>query len=71
MWKTLPETTLQGTVTHISGTETARIKITNCYAGAHVKLATGKWLMSQGGGRGNMGISKFEYWILRILAAVR
>ena len=50
-------------------TETANMKITSCYATAHAKLAGGNWMTCQGGGRGSMGLSEFEYWILMMLAA--
>ena len=62
---------LQGTVTHAAVTETDSMKITSCYATAHAELAGGHWLMCQGTGRGSMGLSQFECWILMMLAAVR
>ena len=52
-------------------TKTDGMKITSCYATAHAELAAGHWLMCQGSGRGSMGLSKFKYWILMMLAAVR
>ena len=47
------------------------MKITSCYAIAHAELAAGHWLMRQGSGGGSRGLSKFECWILMMLAAVR
>ena len=51
--------------------KTDSMKITSCYATAHAELAAGHWLMCQGSGRGSRGLSKFECWILMMLAAVR
>ena len=59
------------TVTDTVVTKTDSMKITSCFATTHVELAAGHWLMCQGSGRGSMGISKFECWILMMLAAVR
>ena len=52
-----------------AATETDSIKITNCYATTHAKLAAGHWLMCQGGGRESMGylssnIGFWWYWLL-------
>ena len=63
-------TVLQGTVTHAAATEIDSMKITSCYATAHAELPAGHWLICQGSGRGSMGLSKFECWILMMLAAV-
>ena len=60
-----------GTVTDTVVTKTDSIKTTSCYAIAHAELAAGRWLMCQGSGRGSRGLSKFECWILMVLAAVR
>ena len=51
--------------------ETYTMKITSYYMIAHSELAVGHWLMCQGSGQGSIGLSKFEYWILMILAVVR
>ena len=58
------------TVTDAVVTKTDNMKITICYATAHAELAAEHWLMCQGSGRGSMGLSKFECWILMMLAAV-
>ena len=47
------------------------MKIMSCLVTTHAELAAGHWLMCQGSGRGSMGLSKFECWILMMLAAVR
>ena len=62
---------LQGTVMDSAATETDSIKIMSRYATAHVKLAAGHWLIYQGNGWGSVELSKFEYWILIMLAAIR
>ena len=55
---------------HTVATETNSIKITSCYGTARAELATGHCLMCQGSGRASMGLSKFEYCISMMLAAV-
>ena len=62
---------LQATVTDTVVRKTDSVKVTSCYVTAHAELAAGHWLMCQGSGRGSMGLSTFEYWILMMLAAVR
>ena len=69
--KKTTETVLQGIVTDIAAAETDSMKITSYYATAHPELAAGHWLMCQGSGRGSMGLCKFEYWILMMLATVQ
>ena len=59
------------TVTDTVVTKTDSMKITSCFATTHAELAAGHWLMCQGSGRGSMGLSKFECWLLTMLAAVR
>ena len=52
-------------------TKTDSVKITSYYAVAYAELAAGHWLMCQGSARGSIGLSRFEYWLLTMLAAVR
>ena len=59
------------TVTDPVVTKTDSMKITSCYATAHAELAAGHCLMCQGSGQGSMELSKFECWILMMLATVR
>ena len=59
------------TVTDTVVTKTDSMKIMSCLVTTHAELAAGHWLMCQGSGRGSMGSSKLECWILMMLAAVR
>ena len=60
-----------GTVVDTVVTKTDSMKIMSCLVTTHAELAAGHWLMCQGSGRGSMGLSKFECWVLMMLAAVR
>ena len=52
-------------------TETNSMKITSWFATTHAELDARHWLMCQGNDWGSMGLSKFEYWILMMLAIMR
>ena len=69
--KNIDRNCVSRTVTDTIVTKTDSMKITSYYVIAHAELAAGHWLMHQGSGRGSKGLSKFECWILMMLAAVR
>lgn len=79
--KGLTETALQEAATHISVEKPDSMEIKSwkhsketldaMADGSRAELVAGHWLMCWGSNRGSVGLSKFDYWIIMILAAVQ